>query len=190
MSNGQALRYARWMRQRWVYAVAMVAGVALASCFGPSEHQCGDGDCGDGVCEATGYCSFVTVDDPSCARRYGVGAGALAGTCALAVDGGVDAPSDAGGDAPTDAPTDACDDCDGDGVPNVMDNCPAVANPTQFDEDNDALGDACDNCPHLSNRTQVNGDGDDLGDACDPHRNSMNPDRILLFDGFGTSSPL
>jgi cytosine/adenosine deaminase-related metal-dependent hydrolase len=45
-------------------------------------------------------------------------------------------------------------DADGDGVPNVEDNCPAVFNPgrildggIQADNDNDAVGDACDLCP-------------------------------------------
>jgi Bacterial Ig domain/Beta-propeller repeat/Thrombospondin type 3 repeat len=35
-------------------------------------------------------------------------------------------------------------DSDGDGVSNAIDNCPAVANPTQSDVDGDGLGDACD----------------------------------------------
>lgn len=36
-------------------------------------------------------------------------------------------------------------DGDGDGVPDNVDNCPLVANPSQANFDNDALGDACDN---------------------------------------------
>jgi hypothetical protein len=35
-------------------------------------------------------------------------------------------------------------DQDGDGVPDVSDNCPSVANPDQADVDGDGLGDACD----------------------------------------------
>ena len=35
-------------------------------------------------------------------------------------------------------------DTDGDGIPDVCDNCPATANPSQADADNDGLGDACD----------------------------------------------
>jgi Leucine-rich repeat (LRR) protein len=35
-------------------------------------------------------------------------------------------------------------DSDGDGIPDVNDNCPTVSNPTQADSDTDGLGDACD----------------------------------------------
>jgi hypothetical protein len=38
-------------------------------------------------------------------------------------------------------------DADGDGIPDVLDNCPNDANPDQFDQDGDGLGDACDGCP-------------------------------------------
>jgi hypothetical protein len=35
-------------------------------------------------------------------------------------------------------------DADGDGVPDAIDNCPLVYNPTQTDTDHDGVGDACD----------------------------------------------
>jgi hypothetical protein len=38
-------------------------------------------------------------------------------------------------------------DQDGDGVPDLCDNCPAVPNPDQLDTDGDGLGDPCDPCP-------------------------------------------
>ncbi len=35
-------------------------------------------------------------------------------------------------------------DQDGDGIPDIVDNCPAVSNPAQIDTDADLVGDACD----------------------------------------------
>jgi len=35
-------------------------------------------------------------------------------------------------------------DSDGDGMPDLIDNCPDVANPTTFDADGDGIGNACD----------------------------------------------
>lgn len=66
----------------------------------------------------------------------------------------------------------AGEDDDGDGVPNLEDNCPLVANPGQEDSDLDEVGNVCDNCPSTPNDGQVNTDknlpgGDTLGDACD-----------------------
>ena len=58
-------------------------------------------------------------------------------------------------------------DTDGDGVPDSLDNCPAVPNPGQADSDGDGVGDTCDNCPTTSNPGQEDADGDGIGDACD-----------------------
>ena len=71
-------------------------------------------------------------------------------------------------------------DSDGDGVPDVSDNCPDDANPGQEDTDGDGQGDACDNdddgdgiadasdnCPLTFNPGQEDTDGDGTGDACD-----------------------
>ncbi|MEA2221140.1 MAG: hypothetical protein QOJ35_3766, partial [Solirubrobacteraceae bacterium] len=79
-------------------------------------------------------------------------------------------------------------DADGDGVPDPVDNCVAVANADQRDSDGDGIGDACDptpfppppdrdadgvpdatdNCPDVANADQRDSDGDGIGDACDP----------------------
>ena len=59
------------------------------------------------------------------------------------------------------------DDTDGDGVLDVMDNCPTASNAGQTDGDGDGLGNACDNCPTVANAGQEDLDGDGVGDACD-----------------------
>lgn len=60
-------------------------------------------------------------------------------------------------------------DRDGDGVPDVQDNCPDDENPDQENSDNDTLGDACDNCILIDNPDQADFDDNDIGDACDDH---------------------
>jgi MYXO-CTERM domain-containing protein len=79
-------------------------------------------------------------------------------------------------------------DGDADGVLNIEDNCPELANAAQDDLDGDDIGDVCDecvddpnndvdeddlcalvdNCPLDSNPLQENADADALGDLCDP----------------------
>jgi hypothetical protein len=58
-------------------------------------------------------------------------------------------------------------DLDGDGIPDVTDNCPSDENPDQLDTDEDSVGDACDNCPTTTNFDQQDRDGDGIGDACE-----------------------
>ena len=58
-------------------------------------------------------------------------------------------------------------DLDADGVADVDDNCPGLANADQANSDGDPLGDACDNCPQVTNAGQENLDGDAWGDVCD-----------------------
>jgi hypothetical protein len=60
-------------------------------------------------------------------------------------------------------------DADGDCVPDSVDNCPVVSNPTQSDVDGDLLGDACD--PDI--------DGDGILNALDPEADG---DRVLNVD--------
>lgn len=61
-----------------------------------------------------------------------------------------------------------CEDDDGDGVEDALDNCPARPNADQTDVDFDGVGDACDNCPSEANPGQEDTFGAaGLGDACD-----------------------
>ncbi|HOB75940.1 MAG TPA: thrombospondin type 3 repeat-containing protein [Phycisphaerae bacterium] len=76
-------------------------------------------------------------------------------------------------------------DSDQDGVPDSLDNCPAVANPDQMNSDADAQGNACDddddddgvadafdNCPLIPNPDQTDTDQNGVGDACDTDKDS------------------
>jgi len=83
---------------------------------------------------------------------------------------------------PTAATTDPGVDSDGDGTPDVTDNCPGVPNMDQHDEDGDCRGDACDSCPHdVVDPDGPDADGDGIGDACDPDPAVKNP---AFFDPF------
>jgi hypothetical protein len=78
----------------------------LGGCLRPTEFQCSDStQCGGGMCQPVGYCSF---EDSACAsgQRFGESAGNYAGQCTDGGgtdDAGVDAPDD---DAAVDAPVD------------------------------------------------------------------------------------
>jgi hypothetical protein len=77
---------------------------------------------------------------------------------------------------------------DGDGVPDMTDNCPAVANADQDNEDKDRFGDACDPCPAFGDDTPGDQDRDGVADACDPNP-MLAGDRIELFEGFHKGLP-
>ena len=99
-------------------------------------------------------------------------------------------------------------DVDGDGIPNRADNCVAVANPGQEDDDLDGRGNDCDptpvgdldrdgvlnhvdNCLAIANPGQEDADLDRIGDACDPDRDGdgavnaadCRPDDPAIFPG-------
>ena len=90
-------------------------------------------------------------------------------------------------------------DSDGDGIADLCDNCPSVANADQTDTDVDAIGDACDpdidndgilnaadNCAYVVNPGQANNDSDSLGDACDNCALVANPEQYdENHDGVG-----
>jgi len=81
------------------------------------------------------------------------------------------------------------DDKDGDGIPNELDNCPAVFNPVrpmdqgrQADADNDGIGDACDECPNdptraARARSAGDLDGDGVPNGIDNCPEIPNPDQ-------------
>jgi hypothetical protein len=91
-------------------------------------------------------------------------------------------PGGSGGDDVDAQITDPTLDTDGDGVPDIADNCIYVKNPDQHNHDGDDRGDACDVCPHIKD-TGADADNDGVGDACDPRPNDPG-DKILLFEGF------
>ena len=68
-------------------------------------------------------------------------------------------------------------DSDGDGFGDACDLCPMVADPEQRDRDRDGLGDACDLCPEVVDPDQIDSDGDGVGDACD-NCDQPNPDQL------------
>ena len=94
-------------------------------------------------------------------------------------------------------------DTDGDGIPDVADDCPTVADPGQRDGDHDGVGDACqggplpdtdgdgipdasDNCPTVPNPDQADRDGDGVGDACDDCPDTPDPAQLdTNHDGIG-----
>ncbi|MBI5479596.1 MAG: hypothetical protein HY906_12100 [Deltaproteobacteria bacterium] len=99
---------------RALVAILAAALALLDGCSSLPSFQCSSsGVCMhggvQGICEASGYCSFPDTACPPPGRRYGEWAGhGLAGRCVAGLpDGGPDAPADGpdgGPDAPADGP--------------------------------------------------------------------------------------
>lgn len=76
-------------------------------------------------------------------------------------------------------------DADGDTVPDIVDNCIAIANTDQLDVNENGRGDVCDdydqdslvnsrdNCESEPNRNQMDTDGDGMGDECDSEESRL-----------------
>ncbi|MCE7981937.1 MAG: hypothetical protein DYG89_12145 [Caldilinea sp. CFX5] len=96
------------------------------------------------------------------------------------------------GDADCDGKPDLIDaDSDNDGTANLKDNCPLLANPSQWDLDQDGKGNACDddddndtvldagdNCPINANQNQADWNNNGKGDLCDDSDNDK------VFDAY------
>ena len=74
-------------------------------------------------------------------------------------------------------PEDCGEDTDGDGIPNNLDNCPYVANPSQLDTDNDGIGDACEdddpNCGDGNCDETIGENCNTCPDDCGPCQNDV-----------------
>lgn len=66
-------------------------------------------------------------------------------------------------------------DSDSDGVQNIIDKCPSVANASQTDSDADGIGNSCDNCASVFNPYQTDINSDGIGNACQPLRIDFQP---------------
>lgn len=70
-------------------------------------------------------------------------------------------------------------DRDLDGVFDLNDICPNIADTAQTDSDNDGIGDACDICTLTENADQRDTNGDGFGNACDP---DMDNNGVVNFE--------
>ncbi|MCC7072554.1 MAG: thrombospondin type 3 repeat-containing protein, partial [Deltaproteobacteria bacterium] len=136
---------------------------------------CDPDDDGDGVCDPCGEAAPL----PTCTGAVSAAGCTGADNCpAVANDDQEDGDGDGVGKA-----CQAClddegeeteceegqnaEDHDDDGLLDIDDNCPFVANEDQLDNDEDGVGNLCDNCPVLQNAEQGDGDEDGRGDTCD-----------------------
>src|SRR3990167_1577409 len=191
------------MRNMWkIIAFAFAATVALTACMSPlgngeaGSPSTGGGssgsDAGSGGSSAGSSGASGSSGAPSGGGSAGGGGGIWgegfhSGTPWDGGTGGSAGQGGASGASGTDGGSNPPDDVDGDGIPNVDDNCSILFNPNQEDLDGDGLGDRCDgdrdgdgvlnaddNCIDVPNPLQTDTDGDGRGDACDPAQDADN----------------
>ena len=135
----------------------------------PAGDHCDDPD-GDGVYDITDNCPDASNPGQSDADGDGLGDKCDTEGPSPNVNGlgGADDCNDGvdnDGDTLTDGAEAACDG-DGDGVSDVVDNCPLAPNPTQSNVDGDSFGDKCDTEGPSPNTTGLGG-ADDCTDGVD-----------------------
>jgi formylglycine-generating enzyme required for sulfatase activity len=125
------------------------------SCPGDCQPSCGNGLCNAmedaGSCPLDcGYCGDGTCGFSEAAQICPM-------DCAAGCGDGSCSAQEAEGSCPKDCIVDS----DGDGIPNLDDNCPTTGNPFQENLDTDELGDACD--------PDDDADGEDDATDCAPY---------------------
>jgi len=124
-------------------------------------------------CDSAGFCKGSTVWKDQLVPHPIIAKPGLPELCSDNVDNNCNGAVDEAGCKPN-------GDKDSDGVFDDLDNCPAVANSDQSDQDMDMIGDVCDtdndndgvldavdNCPLVYNPSQLDGDNDGIGIHCD-----------------------
>lgn len=86
--------------------------------------------------------------------------------CAPVASGAEDSDGDGLVDSHDPCPDDPLNDADKDGVCDSDDKCPGFSD--EADRDGDGWPNMCDNCEFIGNEAQYDRDGDSEGDACDP----------------------
>jgi hypothetical protein len=117
----------------------------------PIDGFCGDGSCSfDESCDTCpddcGYCTPEYCGNGLCAGWAGENCSTCASDCGACEICGNGICAAWAGESCSTCPYDCgpCADSDGDGVPDVSDNCAGTPNADQADCDHDGIGDACD----------------------------------------------